>query len=160
MTFSAPTPPQTFEFNVASAAGAVGRWQFTESAGTTAIDTATEGVRHAMTTSGNAAFDARGRRGDRPDDHALALNGTSAYAATSEPVVNTAESFTVSAWAYLTNTTRAQSVASQSDATGSGFNLAYQPASGWVFAWHRAPSGQPATVVQSVADTKSVTSRV
>ncbi len=153
-------PPQTFEFNVAPAAGAVGRWQFTESAGTTTADAATEGVRHAMTTSGNATFDPRGRRGDRPEDHALAVNGTSAYAATSEPVVNTAESFTVSAWAYLTNTTRAQSVASQSDATGSGFNLAYQPATGWVFAWHRAPAGQPATVVRSFADTKSATSRV
>ncbi|HEX8348128.1 MAG TPA: LamG domain-containing protein, partial [Actinoplanes sp.] len=142
-------PPKYFAFNVATPAGSVGRWQFGEAGGTSAADTAADGIRHALGLSGGASFDARGRRGDTAGDHALALDGVNGYAATTEPVVNTAASFTVSAWAYLHTTGRAQSVVSQRDSNGNGFGLGYRPGMGWVFGWHQAVAGQPVKAVRS-----------
>jgi hypothetical protein len=144
-------PPATFTFKVAAPDGPVGRWQFTEGTGTTAADTATAGIGHPLSVNAGGLFDARGRRGAAPDDYALRLDGTSGYAATANPVVNTAGSFTVAGWVYLNDTGRAQSFLSQGDGAGTGFNLGYRPATGWVFDWHHAPPGQSASSVQAVA---------
>lgn len=153
-------PPTFFQFKVDTPSGPVGRWQFAEASGTSVADTATDGIRHPLALATGASFDGRGRRGDTPGDHALALDGKAGYAGTTDPVVNTAVSFTVSAWAYLTDTSRAQTVAGQSDGAGTGFNLAYQPAFGWVFNWHRAPAGQAATFVRSTAEVKAAPTKV
>jgi hypothetical protein len=155
-------PPKFFYFKVDTPSGPVGRWQFADPAPATtlAADTAVDGVRHPLTLTGGGAFDTQGRRGDTVGDRALALDGKAAYAATADPVVNTATSFTVSGWALLTDMKRAQSIASQTDGAGTGFNLAYQPATGWEFDWHRAPAGQAAKVVRSVASTTATTTKV
>jgi hypothetical protein len=85
----------------ASAAAAaptlVGHWALDESSGSTAADSSGNG--HTGTVGAGAGW-----TGGQVGAHALALNGT----ATSnvdipEPVVDTSQSFTVSAWVRLTN---------------------------------------------------------
>ncbi|WP_199517236.1 LamG domain-containing protein [Nucisporomicrobium flavum] len=153
-------PPKVFSFKVETPSGPVGRWQFGETSGTSAADTAADGIRHPLTLATGSSFDTRARRGDTVGDHALAVDGKTGYAATSQPVVNTATSFTIAGWAYLTDTGRAQSIASQTDGAGTGFNLGYQPATGWVFDWHRAPAGQTAKIARSVAQVTATPAKV
>ncbi|MFI6414329.1 LamG-like jellyroll fold domain-containing protein [Streptomyces sp. NPDC050585] len=121
-------------FKVAPGQSAVGRWQFADrpegtATSTTTKDTATEGtVRHDATLAGGATWSERARRG--PGDHSLDLNSTDpakqqAYAATSGPAVNTRDSFTVSTWAYLTDTASNRVVLSSSGTQDSAFTLYY-----------------------------------
>ncbi|WP_367140110.1 MULTISPECIES: glycerophosphodiester phosphodiesterase family protein [Streptomyces] len=56
---------------------------------------------------------------------ALRLNGSSAYAATSGPVVDTTKSFSVSAWVKLDNKDRNYTFLSQAGDRASGFQLYY-----------------------------------
>ncbi|MGW2354957.1 LamG-like jellyroll fold domain-containing protein [Actinacidiphila glaucinigra] len=124
------------EFKVAEGQGAVGRWHFddllTQPGTTVAADTATEGIRHPATlyTTG-AGWSALARRGN--SDRSVWLNDTSdvtrhaGYAATSESVVNTKSSFTVSAWAYLADNTAYRTIVSQTGSDHSGFSLYYSP---------------------------------
>ncbi|MGW5265832.1 LamG domain-containing protein [Microbispora sp. NPDC004025] len=98
------------DFLVAAGAGPVGRWHFDEDSGA-AVDRGTG--RHDATLYGGAVRDARGRRGevwhddagtplDAPKiDKGVSLNGTSAYAATSGPVLETRSAYTVAAWVRL-----------------------------------------------------------
>lgn len=123
-----------FKINVAEAEGAVGRWRFDDPPGAatvrTSADTAKVGTRHDATlydTSG-AQWAKQGRRGGT--DHSLGLNGVGpaqqvGYGATSEPVVHTRDSFTVSAWAYLTDTSANQVVLAAPGAQDAAFTLYY-----------------------------------
>ncbi|GHE54116.1 LamG domain-containing protein [Streptomyces capitiformicae] len=133
------------EFKVAEGQTAVGRWHFDDAAAgsgvTTAADTATEGARHPATlyTTG-AGWSSLARRGD--GDRSLWLNDTSdttrqaGYAATTESVVNTQSSFTVGAWAYLTDSSAYRTVLSQTGSDSSSFSLYYSSgAQRWVFLW-------------------------
>ncbi|WP_345035773.1 LamG domain-containing protein [Streptomyces sannanensis] len=123
--------PSEFIFKVAPGAGAVGRWQFADATpgATTAKDTATEGsVRHDATLVGGAEGSARARRG--AGDLSLGLAGTDpaeqqAYASTGTPAVNTKDSFTVSAWAYLNDSSTTQAVLSAPGTTDTAFTLYY-----------------------------------
>lgn len=133
-------------FNVAPGLPAVGRWHFddTASGGTspTAADTATgSGSRHAATLrNAGPGWSIMGRRGD--GDRSLWLNDSSdpsqqtGYADTASPVVNTRSSFTVSAWAYLTDASQTRTVLSETGTDLSGFALRYSPSvQQWVFVW-------------------------
>lgn len=139
-------PAAIVKFNVAEGKPAIGRWHFDDAApgsgATTATDTATEGTRHAATlyTTGSG-WSSLARRGD--GDRSLWLNDTSdatrhsGYAATAAPVVNTQSSFTVSAWAYVADTSDYPTVLSETGSDGSGFALYYSPgAQRWVFLWN------------------------
>ncbi|WP_369222622.1 LamG-like jellyroll fold domain-containing protein [Streptomyces sp. R39] len=140
------------KFNVAAGQTAIGRWHFDDAAPgsgvTTAADMATEGsTRHPATlyTSG-AGWSSLARRGD--GDRSLWLNDTSdttrqaGYAATAAPVVNTQSSFTVSAWAYLTDESDFRTVLSETGSDGSGFSLYYSPnVQRWVFLWNWYENG-------------------
>ncbi|MFF4248914.1 LamG domain-containing protein [Streptomyces sp. NPDC001822] len=134
------------EFKVAEGQEATGRWHFDDqppgSTVTTALDSATEGVRHPATlnTAAGAGWSTFARRGD--GDRSLFLNDTSdtahqaGYAATQAPAVNTQSSFTVSAWAYLTDDSAYRGVLSQMGSDSSGFSLYYSPSvKRWVFLW-------------------------
>ncbi|WP_327587298.1 RICIN domain-containing protein [Nonomuraea sp. NBC_00507] len=55
------------------------------------------------------------------------FNGTSAYAATSGPAVDTSQSFTVSAWVRLTSDAHYVTAVSQDGTSVGGFNFGYQP---------------------------------
>ncbi|MGW3118503.1 LamG-like jellyroll fold domain-containing protein [Streptomyces sp. NPDC001107] len=139
------------KFNVAAGQPEIGRWHFDDAAQgsgvTTAADTATVGARHPATlfTSG-AGWSSLARGGD--GDRSLWLNDTSdmtrqsGYAATAAPVVNTQSSFTVSAWAYLSDGSDFRTVVSETGSDGSGFALYYSPGiQRWVFLWNWYENG-------------------
>lgn len=159
-------PPAYFNFKVGLPPEASGRWHFGElkpGTGTmTAADTATVGVRHNATLVGEAGTggSTRARRG--AGDYSLRLNDLisdpaqqTGYAATASPAVNTQDSFTVSAWAYLTNASANRVVLSQAGSKTTAFALYYSTAyKKWVF--NRADKDQSSPVfVRSVADAAS-----
>ncbi|MGI5397163.1 LamG domain-containing protein [Streptomyces sp. CA-251251] len=135
--------PAEFSFKVSPAAGPVGQWQFTEGAtsgATVAKDTATEGTRHDATLQGpntRVGWSTLARRGDT--DYSLWLNdGADAtrvgYADTASPAVNTKDSFTLSAWAYLTDTSSTKVVLAAPGTNASAFTLYYSASyKKWVF---------------------------
>ncbi|MYT18690.1 Concanavalin A-like lectin/glucanases superfamily protein, partial [Streptomyces sp. SceaMP-e96] len=75
---------------------------------------------------------------------ALKLNGTTAYAATAGPVIDTTKSFSVSAWVKLDAKDRNQTFLSQAGNRASGFQLYYSKAyDRWVFNQHTADTDGP-----------------
>ncbi|MFJ3898388.1 LamG domain-containing protein [Streptomyces sp. NPDC090083] len=144
-------PATIVKFNVSEGKPAVGRWHFDDAApgsgATTAADTATEGARHPATLyTAGSGWSSLARRGD--GDRSLWLNDTSdttrqsGYAATAAPVVNTQSSFTVSAWAYVSDTSDYPTVLSETGSDGSGFALYYSPGvQRWVFLWNWYENG-------------------
>ncbi|WP_053803573.1 LamG-like jellyroll fold domain-containing protein [Streptomyces rimosus] len=78
---------------------------------------------------------------------ALQLNGTSAYAATAGPVVDTTKSFSVSAWVKLGDKDRNYTLLSQAGNRASGFQLYYSKAyDKWVFNRHAKDTDDTAIV--------------
>ncbi|MFC3577722.1 LamG domain-containing protein [Streptomyces yaanensis] len=155
--------PQEFTFKVAPAKGAVGRWHFDDGAPgsglMTAKDTATEGTRHNATLVGDAGtgWSTRARRGDA--DYSLRLNDDTTdpaqqtgYAATATAVLNTNESFTVSAWVQLSNASANRVIVSAPGTDGSAFALYYSAAyKKWIFS--RADKDQKSVAyIRSLAD--------
>ncbi|MFH9735607.1 hypothetical protein [Streptomyces sp. NPDC017260] len=103
-----PGSPAYLDFMVAAGQKDIGRWHFDEVSGAALDSGAEEGTaRHDATLTGGATRDDRGRRGVRTHDslgtdlpspvtdRGLALDGNSGYAATSGPVVDTRESYTL-----------------------------------------------------------------
>ncbi|WP_405808259.1 MULTISPECIES: LamG domain-containing protein [unclassified Streptomyces] len=124
--------PAIFKINVAEAEGPIGRWRFDDGEGTdrTSPDSAEAGAtRHDSTLyTGGALWDKRARRG--AGDFSLGVNSEDpaqqqGYAATTEQVVNTRDSFTVSGWAYLTDTSANQVVLSAPGDQDTAFTLYY-----------------------------------
>ncbi|MFF3322718.1 LamG-like jellyroll fold domain-containing protein [Streptomyces sp. NPDC002889] len=105
---------QIVSFLVKEGDGPVGRWHFGEDSGQ-ALDTSTTVVANQdnATLSTGATRDGRGRRGELwydgkgeplpapKADKGMRLNGTSGYAATSGPVLETRSAYTVSTWVRL-----------------------------------------------------------
>ncbi|MEU3251883.1 LamG domain-containing protein [Streptomyces sp. NPDC006997] len=124
------------DFLVASGAGPVGRWHFDEASGA-AVDAATADGTDDATLGGGAVRDDRGRRGllthdaegqplpELVTDQGLALDGTTGYAETSAPVLETRSAYTVSAWARLDRGDTNASVLAQPGADGNTFMLWY-----------------------------------
>ncbi|MFD8032789.1 LamG domain-containing protein [Streptomyces sp. NPDC059717] len=163
-------PPTELTFKVAPAAGAVGRWHFDDgvpnSTVVTAVDSATEGTTRSNATlyTTGAGWGGLGRRGDA--DYSLWLNDTTdpdrqaGYAATTAPVVNTRDSFTVSAWAYLTDSTTNQAVLSENGSKATAFALYYSAgAKKWIFS-RSDQDVDNKTYVVSQADTANPPLRV
>ncbi|MCT9109858.1 ricin-type beta-trefoil lectin domain protein [Streptomyces mirabilis] len=98
------------------------------------LDGTADSVRPAnsLTLSGGAIVTADPARGS-----ALALNGSTGYAATSGPVLDTSRSHTVSAWANLSSLTANSTFVSQSGASANGLQL-YYSAGAHAFAFGRA----------------------
>ncbi|WP_367322734.1 LamG domain-containing protein [Streptomyces sp. HUAS ZL42] len=125
------------DFLVAAGAGPVGRWHFDEASGA-AVDSATEDGADDAVLSGGAVRDERGRRGkithdahgvplkDSVTDKGMALNGTSGYAATSGPILETRSAFTLAAWVRLERDDRSAAVLSTKDSVSSPFLLEYE----------------------------------
>ncbi|MGW1929527.1 LamG-like jellyroll fold domain-containing protein [Streptomyces sp. NPDC001919] len=78
------------------------------------------------------------------------------WAQTNGPVVNTAGSFTVSAWVKLTNTTANRTFLAQDGKEASGFQLYYSTAYGWTFNRHATDTYDPA-IVRVSSGTAAVT---
>ncbi|MFD9504179.1 LamG domain-containing protein [Streptomyces sp. NPDC060035] len=133
-----------FQFKVAPGDQETSRWNFVEDADGTAKDTGVQGTvrHHAMPYQpqpNTVTWPLRGRRGD--SDTSIEFNTAITdpakqvgYAATSTPAVNTRDSFTVSAWVYLTDTTTNRAVLSAPGTSDSAFTLLYSPTKKtWVF---------------------------
>ncbi|MFG3032943.1 LamG domain-containing protein [Streptomyces sp. NPDC048253] len=125
------------DFLVSAGDGPVGRWNFGEASGA-ALDSATSDGADNATLGGGAARDDKGRRGlitrdsqgiplETPiTDTGLSLNGSTAYAQTSAPVLETRSAFTLSAWVRLERDDRDAAVLSTRDSVSSPFLLEYQ----------------------------------
>jgi alpha-L-arabinofuranosidase len=100
----------------ATGATLIGHWTFDEGSGTVAADSSGGG--HPLTLSGGASW---GPGVVGPG--ALSVNGNQQYAAAAEPVIDTTQSFTVSAWVNLDNTNGYQTFVSQDGSQVSGFYL-------------------------------------
>ncbi|MGO1055455.1 LamG-like jellyroll fold domain-containing protein [Crossiella sp. CA198] len=104
-----------------------GHWRFNENGGSTAVD-ASDRAQPATLRGGASRASGRENLG-------LRLDGTSGFAETATPVVNTTGSFSLSAWAQVSrNSGDHQTVVAQDGATQSTFLLQYQPSTGrWTF---------------------------
>ncbi|MFD9224142.1 LamG-like jellyroll fold domain-containing protein [Streptomyces sp. NPDC060064] len=160
-------PASTFTFMVDQPDGAVGRWHFNNP-----TDSATDGtIRHPIELhqqAGKAAtWGLEGRRGI--DDHSLRLNDDVTdpaqqigYASTQGGApVDTAKSFTVSAWVMLTDANKTRVVASAPGTYNwAAFNLFYSGSEKkWVF--NRAAADSATSVyVSALADTANPPTKV
>jgi hypothetical protein len=132
--------PALFMINLKSAAPPVGAWSFDDGgSGVTASDSATPA--HPLTLSGGATFDDAGR-----DGGSIQLDGVDDYAETPTTVVDTSQSFTVSAWARLTSAKEAV-VVGAAGSIGSAFELYYSVSlNRWVFMRMKTDTMSPVTV--------------
>ncbi|MEU1091422.1 LamG domain-containing protein [Streptomyces sp. NPDC005576] len=130
------------EIKVASPPAAVGRYRFTETADTAPADDTGGTSNDPAALAGGAVRNEQGRRGDVTtidgvetvtEDRALALNGTTAYAATTDPLIDTTKSYSVAAWVKLGNLTKNQTVLSQNGTHRSAFYLGYETSGKWSF---------------------------
>ncbi|GAB2873298.1 LamG domain-containing protein [Streptomyces deserti] len=126
-------------FKAAKGADPVAAWKLDDATGTTAAD-ASGGNRPLTLTSGSWTDRAR-------LDGGLRGNGTSVAGATTGPVLDTSNSFTVSAWVRLAGKDDISTVATQSGTRAGSFQLYYSPASDrWIFNRYAADSDSPAIV--------------
>ncbi|MET8730121.1 LamG domain-containing protein [Streptomyces parvus] len=126
------------DFLVAAGEGPVGRWHFDEESGV-ALDSAAADGKDDATLAQGALRDDRGRRGlithdaeGRPlteaiTDRGLSLDGSAAYAATGEPVLETRSAYTLSAWVRLDEMDAKAAVLSSRDGVSSPFIFYYTP---------------------------------
>ncbi|MER6441942.1 LamG-like jellyroll fold domain-containing protein [Streptomyces sp. NPDC001185] len=132
----------TYSFKVAPGAGPVDWWAM-EDTGSTAVDSI--GGKDAP-LSGGAAWSDKARLGK-----ALQGNGTSAYAASTSSALDTTKSFTVSAWARLTDNSHNAVAVSQSGVNGSAFALYYSTAyQAWIFNRYTSDVASP-TIIRSIS---------
>ncbi|MFI6299915.1 LamG-like jellyroll fold domain-containing protein [Nonomuraea sp. NPDC050790] len=110
----------TYEFWVAEGKGPRAHWKMDEAAGATQL--ADSAGAHPATPYGGAQLGVTGALG-----RAMNLNGTTAYAATSGPVLNTTQNLAISAWVKMPATlpTAHFAVATQTATQNSGFYLKY-----------------------------------
>ncbi|MFF2408321.1 LamG-like jellyroll fold domain-containing protein [Streptomyces sp. NPDC058092] len=133
------------DFLVAAGEGPVGRWHFDEADGD-AKDAATADGADDATLATGAVRDDRGRRGlitrdasgdplPAPvTDKGLSLNGTTGYAATKGPALETRSAYTVSSWVRLGSKASPAIVLSQDGAHYSPFIIYYhQQLDTWCF---------------------------
>lgn len=124
--------------NANTPAGLAGRWLLNDGTGSTAADSSGQG--HPGTTS-NVTWS-----GDRGG--CAVFNGTTSQIATATSVLNTAGSFTVGAWAYLTSNTANDIIVSQNGSQQSGFDLRYNKSSNhWAFGRWNADVTNPTTFI-------------
>jgi len=114
------------------------RWTAGEGSGSTLADSTGN---HPATITGNTAWTNDTQRGN-----VLALDGSSGYAATSGPVLNTTNSYSVSAWVNLTNTNDFATAVSQGDTNAASFYLQYSHSdNAWAFVSPSQNSVNPAS---------------
>ncbi|MFJ8794552.1 LamG-like jellyroll fold domain-containing protein [Streptomyces sp. NPDC102462] len=150
--------PETFDFQVSLPPGPVGRWHFDDGAPGSDVTTAKNSVgddpQHDLKMTGGAGFSSMARRGD--EDTSLWLDSSDparqqAYAESAEPVVNTAHSFTVSAWVNLTDASTSRMILAEPGAEAQAFALYYSSSTrSYVFHYTATDSATP-VFVKSVA---------
>ncbi|HET7015872.1 MAG TPA: LamG domain-containing protein [Streptosporangiaceae bacterium] len=125
-----------YTFTVGAPAPAVGNWRLNG-------DLSDDMASHPLTLVGAGNLSAPGLK---VQNSALGLAGGGQYAKTSGPVLNTTQSFTVSAWVKLTNTASYHVAVSQAGQADSGFFLEYSPTlNRWVFTGDTSDTNSPPT---------------
>ncbi|MFI1950958.1 LamG-like jellyroll fold domain-containing protein [Streptomyces xinghaiensis] len=137
---------RTYQFRVRAGQPERATWQLDEAAGATEARGSTPA--RTATLHGGATPGAAGKKGT-----ALHLDGTSGYAATDVPVVNTNRGFTVSAWVKLDEKPDSAAIAvAQPGNHRPGFELYYSAYfDRWVFNQYESDSPD-AKVVRAMAD--------
>ncbi|MFJ1703115.1 LamG-like jellyroll fold domain-containing protein [Kitasatospora sp. NPDC088346] len=129
-------------------AGPTDRWKLTDTTDAVNPD-------NGLTLNGSAAFIK-----DRTHGKVLSLTSPSDSATTAGPVVDTAKSYTVSAWAYLTGTADYANVVGQSGTNMSAFYLQYSKAfNAWAFVSPATDSTNPGSYPAVFASTPPVLNR-
>ncbi|MGW7304829.1 LamG domain-containing protein [Streptomyces sp. NPDC054835] len=153
--------PAEYEFKVKLPAGSEGVWRFTEGAGATAGNSAAEGLMKPATIYPQAGFAAtwsdQGRGGG--EDYSLRLNDDvtdpakrTGYATTPMPI-DTAESFTVSAWVMLTDDASTRAVLAAPGSYGAGFTIYYSSGDKkWVVNRSNHDGSTGVVAIRSIAD--------
>jgi hypothetical protein len=153
--------PETFDFQVSLPPGPIGRWRFDDapppSGPAKAKDSSAddpnhkpEAPTHDLTLRDGAGFSTMARRGD--EDTSLWLDSSQpelqqAYADASAPVVNTAHSFTVSAWVYLTDASSSRMILTAPGKEAQAYALYYSSSSqSYVFHYTATDSATPVFV--------------
>ncbi|MGW1878757.1 LamG-like jellyroll fold domain-containing protein [Streptomyces sp. NPDC001975] len=166
--------PETFDFQVNLPPGPVGRWHFDDgtpgSTVTTAKDSSADdpthdpsAATHDLTMHAGSGFSTMARRGD--EDTSLWLDSSdpdlqTAYADSAKPAVNTAHSFTVSAWVYLTDASSSRMILSEPGTQAQAFALYYSSSTkSYVFHYTATDSATP-VFARSVATTTDPPLRV
>jgi hypothetical protein len=114
---------------VTSSIGPVLQWNYDLGYGSSALDTSG----HANT--GTLGSGATWTTNAHSNGEAINFDGTSnGYVSSASTVVNTTQSFTVSAWVYLTSSAATYGIAAESGTTSSGFILKYDNTNNaWMF---------------------------
>ncbi|EST21235.1 hypothetical protein N566_27630 [Streptomycetaceae bacterium MP113-05] len=161
-----PSERAELDFLVKAGEGPVARWHFDETSGA-AVDSATaaDSAQQDVTLHTGATRDDRGRRGlittdaqgdplpEPVTDHGMALDGSTGYAATNGPVLETRSAYTVSAWARLNSTDGDSIILSQDGENYTPFVLWYEPDySTWVFGVKEADEATGTAYYGVVAD--------
>ncbi|MFC0547272.1 LamG-like jellyroll fold domain-containing protein [Kutzneria chonburiensis] len=115
------------------------RWRMTEGTGTSLADAS--GNNHPVTLTGGGVAWAPAT----DDAPALRFAGPDGHGATSGPVLDTTQSFTVSAWAKISDLNGYYAVASQNATHTSAFEIRYSPdVKAWIFGMTNADAtGDP-----------------
>ncbi|RPK77562.1 MULTISPECIES: LamG domain-containing protein [unclassified Streptomyces] len=135
-----PGAHNSVDFVVKEGDGPVGRWNFHDT-GNEAVDSSTTDpkLQDNATLAGGAVRTTQGRRGEitvkpatestpaeKVTDNGLSLNGTTGYAATAGPVIDTRASYTVAAWVRLGSASQDATVLGQNGVNRSPFHLGYE----------------------------------
>ncbi|MEU9761553.1 LamG domain-containing protein [Streptomyces sp. NPDC047987] len=165
-----PGAANAVEFLVKEGDGPVGRWDFAEASGD-AVDTSTTdpALQDNAALVGDAVRTDKGRRGEitvtpvtdtspavKRTDYGLKMNGSSAYATTAGPVLDTRASYTVAAWVRMDTPTRNAVIAGQNGVNRSPFTLGYDHASQkWFFREASADAPADGTWTYQKVDSKN-----
>ncbi|MDJ0383208.1 LamG-like jellyroll fold domain-containing protein [Streptomyces sp. G-G2] len=119
-----------------------GWWPLNQTSGTTATDAS--GTGNTASSTGPVSW----------TDGAAAFNGTTGGISTNGPVLNTAASYTVSAWANLADTSNFRTIVAQGGTNHGAFFLQYAPNFGkWMFQSPSADATSGLTYAMATAPT-------
>ncbi|MFD2691348.1 LamG-like jellyroll fold domain-containing protein [Streptomyces phyllanthi] len=131
-----PSATRDYLFKVAKGADPVASWKLDDGSGTTAADGS--GKDRPLTLT-SASWTDKARLGG-----GLRGNGTSVSGSTATAVLDTTNSFTVSAWVRLTGKSRNSTVASQSGTRAGSFQIYYSSTyDKWIFNRYSADVDSP-----------------
>ncbi|MEU4784415.1 LamG-like jellyroll fold domain-containing protein [Nocardiopsis alba] len=147
-----------YTFTVAPAANPVAYFPLDEGQGTTAADVMNRG-RTATATEGldwtRGRIGVRAGQSYRLEGAAAEFSGSGSLN-TSEPVVDTSDAFSVSAWVRLDEATRNHTAVSQDGGRHSGFYLGYDHVSGGRWVFKQAPyDGDTTSIANRVRSTEA-----
>ncbi|XRQ14228.1 LamG domain-containing protein [Actinomadura welshii] len=133
----------SYEFRANTGANPVARFKLDEAAGATTLQAVTRDGEPTVSAAvtGGVTMGTTGQA-----DHAIQLDGSTGYASTSSPLIDTSKSFAVSAWVRLESDDRTRTVLSQDGSSKSGFYFKYDHAyQKWALSMVKSDSAETGT---------------